>query len=120
LSHRRCPKGGKWCNYNGLTVVVLELSNFLFSLVFLFFLNWQLALLSLIGLTLCTIAPAKIASLATEVGYKLLQKEGQIASVVEENILSQTVVKIFGLENQMIPLLQKYATIRLKRARMIV
>jgi ATP-binding cassette, subfamily B, bacterial len=85
----------------GLTVVVLELSNFLFSLVFLFFLNWQLALLSLIGLTLCTIAPAKIASLATEVGYKLLQKEGQIASVVEENILSQTVVKLFGLENQM-------------------
>ncbi|MEG4113934.1 MULTISPECIES: ABC transporter ATP-binding protein [unclassified Microcoleus] len=85
----------------GLTVVVLELSNFLFSLVFLFFLNWQLALLSLIGLTLCTIAPAKIACLATEVGYKLLQKEGQIASVIEENILSQTVVKIFGLENQM-------------------
>ncbi|MBE9092978.1 ABC transporter ATP-binding protein [Tychonema sp. LEGE 07203] len=85
----------------GLTVVVLELSNFLFSLVFLFLLNWQLALLSLIGLTICTIAPAKIASLATEVGYKLLQKEGQIASVVEENILSQTVVKIFGLENQM-------------------
>lgn len=85
----------------GLTVVVLELSNFLFSLVFLFLLNWQLALLSLIGLTLCTIAPAKIASLATEVGYKLLQKEGQIASVVEENILSQTVVKLFGLENQM-------------------
>jgi ATP-binding cassette, subfamily B, bacterial len=85
----------------GLTVVVLELSNFLFSMVFLFLLNWQLALLSLIGVTICTIAPAKIASLATEVGYNLLQKEGEIASVVEENILSQTVVKIFGLEKQM-------------------
>ena len=85
----------------GLTVVVLELSNFLFSLVFLFLLNWQLALISLIGLTLCTIAPAKIASLATDAGYQLLQKEGKIASVVEENILSQTVVKIFGLESQM-------------------
>jgi ATP-binding cassette, subfamily B, bacterial len=85
----------------GLTVVVLELSNFLFSMVFLFFLNWQLALVSLIGLTICTIAPAKMGSLATEVGYKLLQKEGQIASVIEENILSQTVVKIFGLEKQM-------------------
>lgn len=36
--------------------------------------------------------------MATEVGYKLLQKEGEIASVVEENILSQTVVKIFGTE----------------------
>jgi len=71
------------------------------SILFLFFLNWQLALLSLIGLTICTIAPAKIASMATEVGYKLLQKEGQIASIVEENILSQTVVKIFGLESRM-------------------
>lgn len=85
----------------GLTVVVLELCNLLFSILFLFFLNWQLALLSLIGLTICTIAPAKIASIATAVGYKLLQKEGQIASVVEENILSQTVVKIFGLETRM-------------------
>jgi ATP-binding cassette subfamily B protein len=71
------------------------------SILFLFLLNWQLALLSLIGLTICTIAPAKIASMATEVGYKLLQKEGQIASIVEENILSQTVVKIFGLESRM-------------------
>ncbi|HAZ49240.1 MAG TPA: ABC transporter ATP-binding protein [Cyanobacteria bacterium UBA11369] len=85
----------------GLTVVILELCNLLFSTIFLFFLNWQLAVLSCIGLTVCTIAPAKIASLATDVGYKLLQKEGEIASVVEENILSQAVVKIFGLEKQM-------------------
>ncbi|MEQ8465273.1 ABC transporter ATP-binding protein [Coleofasciculus sp. E1-EBD-02] len=85
----------------GLTVVILELCNLLFSIIFLFLLNWQLALLSLIGLTLCAIAPAKIASLATNAGYQLLQKEGQIANVVEENILSQAVVKIFGLESRM-------------------
>lgn len=85
----------------GLTVVILVLCNLLFSIIFLFLLNWQLALLSLIGLTLCAIAPAKIASLATNAGYQLLQKEGQIANVVEENILSQAVVKIFGLENRM-------------------
>ncbi len=85
----------------GLTVVILELCNLLFSTIFLFFLNWQLAVFSCIGLTVCTIAPAKIASIATNAGYKLLQKEGEIASVVEENILSQTVVKIFGLEKQM-------------------
>jgi ATP-binding cassette subfamily B protein len=85
----------------GLTVVILELCNLLFSLIFLFLLNWQLALISLIGLTLCAIAPAKIASLATNASYQLLQKEGQIANVVEENILSQTVVKIFGLESRM-------------------
>ena len=85
----------------GLTVIILELSNFLFALIFLFILNWQLALISLIGLTLCAIAPAKIASLATNAGYQLLQKEGQVAGVVEENILSQAVVKIFGLETRM-------------------
>ncbi len=85
----------------GLTVVILVLCNLLFSIIFLFLLNWQLALISLIGLTLCAIAPAKIASLATNAGYQLLQKEGQIANVVEENILSQTVVKIFGLETRM-------------------
>jgi ATP-binding cassette subfamily B protein len=85
----------------GLTVVILVLCNLLFSIIFLFLLNWQLALLSLIGLTLCAIAPAKIAALATNAGYQLMQKEGQIANVVEENILSQTVVKIFGLESRM-------------------
>ena len=85
----------------GLTVVILVLCNLLFSIFFLFLLNWQLALISLIGLTLCAIAPAKIAALATNAGYQLLQKEGQIANVVEENILSQTVVKIFGLESRM-------------------
>jgi ATP-binding cassette subfamily B protein len=85
----------------GLTVVILVLCNLLFSIIFLFLLNWQLALISLIGLTLCAIAPAKIAALATNAGYQLLQKEGQIANVVEENILSQTVVKIFGLESRM-------------------
>jgi len=84
----------------GLTVVVLVLCNLLFSTIFLFLLNWQLAVLSCIGLTICTITPAKIASIATTRGYQLRQKEGQIANVVEENILSQSVVKLFGLENR--------------------
>lgn len=84
----------------GLTVLILQLSNLLFSTIFLFFLNWQLAVISCIGLTVCTIAPAKIASLATESSYQLMQNEGQIASTVEENILSQSVVKLFSLESQ--------------------
>jgi ATP-binding cassette subfamily B protein len=85
----------------GLTVIIIGLSGILFSIIFLFFLNWQLAVLSCIGLTICIIAPAKIASIASESGYHLRQKEGQLAGVVEENILSQSVVKIFGLETQM-------------------
>jgi ATP-binding cassette subfamily B protein len=78
----------------------LELSNILFSVIFLFSLNWQLAVLSCIGLTVCIIAPTGIVRRATKAGYHLRQKEGNIASVVEENILSQSVVKMFGLEKR--------------------
>ncbi|MEG4082240.1 ABC transporter ATP-binding protein [Microcoleus sp. POL10_C6] len=86
----------------GLSVVILEIGSILFSCIFLFLLNWQLAVISCIGLTFCTIAPAKIAQRATEESYQLMEKEGQIASGVEENILSQSVVKIFGMETQMV------------------
>lgn len=85
----------------GLAIVILDLSNILFSAIFLFSLNWQLAVLSCIGLTFCIIAPGFIARRATKESYHLRQKEGHIASVVEENILSQSVVKIFGLEKRM-------------------
>ena len=86
----------------GLSVVILEIGSILFSGIFLFLLNWKLAVISYIGLTFCTIAPAKIAQRATEGSYQLMEKEGQIASGVEENILSQSVVKIFGMETQMV------------------
>ena len=85
----------------GLSGVIFDFCGILLSTIFLFSLNWQLATLSCIGLTFCTIAPAKIAPRAADAEYQLRQKEGQIASVVEENILSQAVVKIFGLENRM-------------------
>ncbi|MEG4515584.1 MULTISPECIES: ABC transporter ATP-binding protein [unclassified Microcoleus] len=84
----------------GLPVVIFCLSNILFSVIFLFSLNWQLAVLSCIGLTFCAIAPANVARRATKEGYHLRQKEGHIASVIEENLLSQPVVKIFGLEKR--------------------
>lgn len=84
----------------GLSVSIWNFSNILFSVIFLFSLNWQLAVLSCIGLTVCIIAPTGIVRRATEAGYHLRQKEGNIASVVEENILSQGVVKMFGLEKR--------------------
>jgi ATP-binding cassette subfamily B protein len=84
----------------GLSVSIWNFSNILFSVIFLFSLNWQLAVLSCIGLTVCIIAPTGILRRATKAGYQLRQKEGNIASVVEENILSQSVVKMFGLEKR--------------------
>ncbi|MCY7381543.1 MAG: ABC transporter ATP-binding protein/permease [Microcoleus sp. CAN_BIN18] len=79
-------------------ILILELGNIVFSTIFIFALNWQLGLISCIGLTLCVIAPAKIGKKATEQNYQLRDKQGQIANVVQENILSQSVVKLFGLQ----------------------
>ncbi|MFB2979858.1 ABC transporter ATP-binding protein [Microseira sp. BLCC-F43] len=87
-------------NY-GITMI-LELGSILFSAIFMFSLNWQLGLISCIGLTFCTVAPAKIGQKATERNYQFREKEGKIASVVQENVLSQSVVKMFGLHNRTI------------------
>ena len=85
----------------GMTVIFLNITNILFSGTYLFYLNWQLALLSAVGLIICAFAPTIIIGFATQAGYELRQKEGYIASVIEENILSQPVIKIFGLEKKM-------------------
>ncbi|MEP6498326.1 ABC transporter ATP-binding protein [Microcoleus vaginatus] len=81
-------------------ILILEVGTILFSAIFMFSLNWQLGLISCIGLTLCVLAPAKISQTATEQNYQLRDKEGQIANVVQENIISQSVVKLFGLQTR--------------------
>jgi ATP-binding cassette, subfamily B, bacterial len=86
---------------NSLTyalILILELGNILFAAIFMFSLNWQLGMISCIGLTFCTLVPAKLGKIATQQNYQLRDKQGEIANVVQENILSQSVVKIFGLQ----------------------
>ncbi|MEG5163287.1 ABC transporter ATP-binding protein [Microcoleus sp. AT3-A2] len=79
-------------------ILILELSSIVFSTIFMFFLNWQLGLISCIGLTFCVLAPAQVSQKATQKNYQLRDKQGEIANVVQENILSQSVVKLFGLQ----------------------
>jgi ATP-binding cassette, subfamily B, bacterial len=83
-------------------ILILELGSILFSAILMLSLNWQLGLISCIGLTFCTLAPAKIGQKATDQNYQLREKEGKIANVVQENILSQSVVKLFCLQNRTI------------------
>jgi ATP-binding cassette subfamily B protein len=85
----------------GMTVIFLNIANIIFSGTYLFYLNWQLALLNAFGLVICAFAPTIIIGFATKAGYELRQREGYIASLIEENILSQPVIKTFGLEKNM-------------------
>ncbi|MGB7709598.1 MAG: ABC transporter ATP-binding protein [Microcoleus sp.] len=87
--------------YFGL-VLILEISSILFSAILMFSLNWQLGLISCIGLTFCVLAPAKIGQKATEQNYQLRDQQGYIANVLQENILSQSVIKLFGLQTRTI------------------
>jgi ATP-binding cassette, subfamily B, bacterial len=83
-------------------ILVLELASILFSAIFMFSLNWQLGLISCIGLTLCVLAPAQIGQTATEQNYKLRDKQGEIANAIQENVISQSVIKLFGLQSRTI------------------
>ena len=79
---------------------ILGISNIIFSSFLLLSLDWQLATLSCIGLTISLLAPQFLMETATKEGYRLRQKEGYIASILEENLTSQSVIKMFGLENR--------------------
>jgi ATP-binding cassette, subfamily B, bacterial len=68
----------------------------------LFWLNWQMALLTLIGLLLCVIVPRRLAQKTAKMGYEFKNREAHLAQSVQENIGAQPVVKAFGLAGKAI------------------
>ncbi|MCA9635532.1 MAG: ATP-binding cassette domain-containing protein [Myxococcales bacterium] len=63
----------------------------------LFYLNWQLALLTLAGLPLLLIGPRVLGPRAEDYSYRVRDEEAKVASAVQENINAQPVVRAFGL-----------------------
>lgn len=70
--------------------------------ILLFWLNWQMALITLVGLLLCVIAPRRLAQKTAAMGYEFKNKEANLAQSVQENVGAQPVVKAFGLAKQAI------------------
>ncbi|MGE5404427.1 MAG: ABC transporter transmembrane domain-containing protein, partial [Candidatus Saccharibacteria bacterium] len=63
----------------------------------LFYLNWQLALLTLIGLPVFLAVPKVLEGRAQKLNYHLKDEQSAISSMVQENINSQLVVKAYSL-----------------------
>ncbi len=63
----------------------------------LFFLEWHLACLTVIGLTLCVLLPRPLIRAATAASYRIMQLESDVGVAAQENIGSQPVIKAFGL-----------------------
>jgi ATP-binding cassette subfamily B protein len=80
---------------------VVGISNIVFSTVLLFSLDWRLATVSCIGVTGCFILPRFFFTKATNESYRMQQKEGRISSFIQEDLISQPIVKMFGLEQRM-------------------
>jgi ATP-binding cassette, subfamily B, bacterial len=83
---------------NGLSTIVLELSSLVLSVISLFWFDWRLAILSTVGLLLCTIGPLPVLRRATHQGYHLRQADGQLANQIQQVTLAQSIIKLFNLE----------------------
>ncbi len=70
--------------------------------ILLFWLNWQMAMLTLLGLILCVIIPRRLAQKTATMGYEVKNKEAHLAQSVQENVGAQSVVKAFGLAKRAI------------------
>ncbi len=76
---------------------ILGILGILFYAGLLFYLNWELALLTLAGLPLLLIGPRLLGPRAESYSYAVRDEESKAASMVQENVSAQPVVRAFGL-----------------------
>ncbi len=84
-----------------LPYVLLSFLGLFLNVVVLFALQWQLALIAVIGLPLCLIGPKLFGKRAYDANYELKEEQASITTAIQENLGAQTVVKAFGLESRM-------------------
>jgi ATP-binding cassette subfamily B protein len=80
--------------------LVLNSLTILVGAALLFGLEWRLAILTVIGLVLCVVAPRGLMRRAASASYAAKERQAGIADTVQENINAQPVVKAFGLEKR--------------------
>jgi ATP-binding cassette subfamily B protein len=72
------------------------------SATLLFFLEWHLAGLTVMGLLLCLTLPRPLVRLAAVARVPVDDMESELEHVAQETILAQPVVKAFGLRNHFV------------------
>jgi ATP-binding cassette, subfamily B, bacterial len=77
---------------------LLSIFGLVLNVAILFYLQYQLALLAVIGLPLCLVGPKLFGSKSYDASYALKEEQAGVATFVQENISAQPVVKAFGLQ----------------------
>jgi len=81
---------------------VLPMLELVLSAGLLFALNWQLAIIAMLAVPVCLMGPRLITPRAVTAGYRAKQNQATTSGAVQENILSQPVIKAFGLHKSML------------------
>ena len=68
--------------------------------VLLFLIDWRLALVAMLVWPLCLIGPRIFAPRAVLASYRRKEDEAKALAVIQENVLAQSVVKAFSLEQR--------------------
>jgi len=69
------------------------------AVALLFYLNWPLAMAAMLIWPLTLIGPRIFSPRAVAATYRKKQLEAETLSIVQENVLAQPVIKVFGLQN---------------------
>jgi ATP-binding cassette, subfamily B, bacterial len=68
------------------------------AVALLFYLNWQLAMAAMLIWPLTMIGPRIFSPRAVAATYRKKQLEAETLSIVQENVIAQPVIKVFGLQ----------------------
>ena len=84
---------------DGFAMPVLNLP---MGVALMFLLDWRLGLIGMLAIPACFVGPRMITPKAAAAGYLSKQTSSQTASVVQESIAGQSVIKAFSLEKPML------------------
>ncbi len=77
---------------------VAAILGIIINMVIIFVLEWQLAIVALIGLILCIIGPTLFSAKVASINDKVKSDKTDLLSIVEENIGMQEAIRSFNLE----------------------
>jgi len=94
------------CIENALVTIVpyavVGVSGVAFSLAFMSSIQPWLALFTLLGLIVCFALPRLLLERARKAAFDVRQHQGRVSTCVQETLQAQSLVKIFGLERELL------------------
>jgi ATP-binding cassette subfamily B protein len=83
----------------GLPMAFLAAGSIVVSSTVLFVLEWKLAMLLFLAMPFCILGPRLLGPRALSAGSQLRKAQGVLASMVQENLQAQRVIKAFSLQD---------------------